>query len=184
MIGHRLSGFIVVGLLAMACTSNVEPPVVSPPPTPTADDIVKAMASTYRSAPAYSDRGEQVEDFTKFKARRTFSTAFVRPDRFRFEYRDEGDPNRPYVIWTDGTGVFSQWYVRPGIVATEAGLGEAIGAAAGGSSRTSYTIPGLLMPELVGGFTLVASKDLRIDGSEAIGGHMCWRLVGHSLRGD
>ena len=40
------------------------------------------------------------------------------------------------------------------------------------------------MPELVGGFTLVASKDLRIDGSEAIGGHMCWRLVGHSLRGD
>ncbi|HTR51859.1 MAG TPA: TlpA disulfide reductase family protein [Kofleriaceae bacterium] len=143
--------------------------------SPSADDILAAMVAAYRGAHAYADRGEQLDGAGK---RRTFETAFERPDRFRFEERDDGDPARAYVISSSRSGVVTRWYVRPDVVERDADLADAIGAAAGISGGTSYLIPGLLLPGVSGGDTIAMLDDGHVEGIEAIGGHPCWRISG------
>jgi peroxiredoxin len=175
---------VVVGVGMLACSPtapvalrpSAHPATVVAATPATADQIVAAMVSTYRNAQAYSDHGESVADFGRFKERRTFTTAFVRPDRFRFAFFDGGDPDRGYVIWSDSDGVFSQWYLHPGVVDGARDLSYAVAVATGVSGGTSHTVPALLIPE-VGGNSLAVMKGWKLDGTEAIAGHDCWRLA-------
>ncbi len=74
----------------------------------TAKQILKRMAETYASCKSYSDSGV-VKTFHDEAAwgppwEKPFTTGFVRPDRFRFEFRDKkaGNGEYLYIVWRNG----------------------------------------------------------------------------------
>src|SRR5208283_2152996 len=75
-------------------------------------------------------------------------TAFVRPGRFRFEFREQGrsGAENQYVIWQDHAEVKAWWSVTPA-VRPEMNLAAAVAGATGVSGGTAYTIPSVLVKE-------------------------------------
>ncbi|HUR59136.1 MAG TPA: sigma-70 family RNA polymerase sigma factor, partial [Opitutaceae bacterium] len=68
--------------------------------------ILERMAQTYAQCASYFDTGvvrSASKDAGGRMAELTFSTAFVRPDRFRFEYTQTTGPNpQRYIVWAEG----------------------------------------------------------------------------------
>ncbi len=122
----------------------------------TASQILQRMAKTYASCKSYRDSGVVRTVFIEALGKRTvekpFTTAFVRPDRFRFEYKENKGEIRPYcyIVWRRGTEVRTWWDVRPGIEHPES-LDLALGGATGVSGGSAHTVPALLLPDEVGG---------------------------------
>ncbi len=133
---------------------------------------VYAGFSTYRDSGVmtrtfYADDGEHQET-------QTFTTAFRRPYRFRFECR-EGE-NR-YIVYADAAAVRAWWSVHEG-VQPMASVDEAIALAVGPSNGTSHTIPRLLMPERVRGRSLAELRGLERLPDAMLGDIACYRLEG------
>jgi len=149
-----------------------------------AAQILGAMVQTYERCKNYSDSGVTKTVFTSqnqptFTREVSFTTAFVRPDRFRSEYQskiDIGFPHR-YIVWRQGAEVQSWWDIEPG-VHSEPSLGRALARATGASGIAAHTVPVLLMAEEVGGSSL---KDLReptrLEDAK-IGEVLCFRIHG------
>lgn len=82
----------------------------------TAREILAWAQAVYAGAPSYEDTGivRTVFDagWREHDEELTFSTAFVQPERFRFEYREPADGTR-YVIGSEGGEVKSWWTLRP-----------------------------------------------------------------------
>ena len=121
----------------------------------TAKEVVERMAKTYASCKTYSDSGVVKTLFIEAEgnrmAEKPFTTAFVRPDRFRFEYKHKsGNKEFRYIICRNGKGVQTWFDVMPGIKISES-LGSALVGAVGVSSSSSCTVPGLLIPKEFGG---------------------------------
>src|ERR1044071_9484572 len=81
-----------------------------PQSTLTSGDIADRTKSVYAECSSYHDTGKVTTVFFENDRQRTvekpFQTAFVRPDRFRFEYRDESLPaGTRYIIWRVGANV-------------------------------------------------------------------------------
>ena len=160
-----------------ACTPEHVVATPQPPPDPVA--IIGRMATMYSQARSYSDRGNVSTEISKHgrvtqQARKIFQTAFVRDQTFRFEVRDDDDPKSAYVIWSDGTHTYSQWRAFPNVVDDGADLANAITAATGVSSRTTYTIPTMLLART--GVALTSLLELRVVNREPIDAHPCWHL--------
>jgi hypothetical protein len=78
------------------------------------EQILEAMAEVYATCSTYRDAGRVTTRFysaDRHRPRtsvRPFTTAFRRPDRFRFEYREryqiEDEWDR-YIVWADGSAV-------------------------------------------------------------------------------
>ena len=89
--------------------------------TLTAKKVVERMVKTYASCKTYRDSGIVRTVFIQAGRDRTeekpFSTAFVRPDRFRFEYKEKKRDKKEYryIIWRKGKDVQTWWDVTPGI---------------------------------------------------------------------
>jgi RNA polymerase sigma factor (sigma-70 family) len=157
---------------------------------PSAEAIIARVAKTYADARSYSDEGEVTLVFTDATSQRIqgkpFSTRFVRPRLFRFEFTERDFFNQPnrYVIWTDTAPERSKtwWTIRPNI--EEHPLDLAVGAAAGVSSRSSHIIPRLLMPGVVQGQSLIDLKGLRLAGEDIVDGALCDKIEGTTPRGD
>ena len=113
----------------------------------TAKQIVGRMAEEYAKCKSYRDSGVVKTVFIMTDRKRIvekpFTTAFVRPDRFRFEYKDKG---RRYIIWRKGNDIQTWWDVTPGIKKPES-LEGALEAATGVSSRSTITVPIMLIPD-------------------------------------
>jgi hypothetical protein len=110
---------------------------------------------------------------------RPFRTAFVRPDRFRFEYQETGffGAKRRYIVSRVGSKVQTWWDVRPGIEAPES-LNSALGAATGVSGGSAHTIPVLLLPGEVEGRRLTDMTDVKRIADATLGGVDCFRVEG------
>ena len=151
----------------------------------TPEKILVEMARVYGGCRSYRDTGNvtilTLTDGGRAGSERPFATAFVRPDRFRFQFTDPGLGERSsrYVVWTDGTEVRSWWDAKPG-VRRPASLQEALGIAAGISGGSSVRIPGLLLPKDIGqGAPLVGAERVE-DGVDR--GAPCFRIKGKSRR--
>jgi hypothetical protein len=163
---------------------------VAPAIKPSAEAIISRVAKTYADARSYSDEGEVTLVFTDATTQRTqgkpFSTRFVRPRLFRFEFTERDFFNQPkhYVIWSDAAPDRTKtwWTIKPNI--EEHPLDLAVGAAAGVSSRSSHTIPRLLMPGVVQGQSLIDLKGLRLAGEDIVDGALCDKIEGTTPRGD
>ena len=153
----------------------------------TAEDILSAMAGAYTRCRSYRDVGTHTTHmFPNGRAEHTdekrFSTAFVRPDRFRFEYRDRFFPHTPEkrcVTWARGDEV-RQWEDL-GEGATEQGsypsLREALEVLGGVSSHLSWVVPLLLIPGWGNGKPWHLHERVRLD-DDSIGGVDCYRVQG------
>lgn len=157
---------------------------------PAARQILDKMAHVYASCQTYMDKGVVTTVFFRNDRKRTakkpFTTAFVRPDRFRFEFkarRGEEEWDR-YIVWRDGKSVQTWWDVQPGI-GKGASLSMALGAALGVSSGSAGTIPSLLMPDKgISGKLLTSMTDLELLAEEDVDGVPCVKVQGKDFRGE
>nr|MBA3542749.1 PDZ domain-containing protein [Deltaproteobacteria bacterium] len=178
MNGTRaLVALVVVAVAGCGGTQAPTPPTAA---VPDAAAIMRTMAATYLAATSYVDRGMVTTVFIEGARRKThtktFATALVRPNQFRFEFR-EGTSPRAYVVWSDGARTYAQ-LTQPGTIDHGPDLGLALAGATGISSGAAHTVPRLLLPEVVGGVGLTELRDVRLAGSESVDGHPCWRLTG------
>ena len=145
----------------------------------TAKQVLQQMSKTYANCKTYRDSGVVTTLFVQETGNRTvekpFNTAFVRPDQFRFEYKD--DTSR-YIIWSKGKDVQTWWDIQPGVQRPES-LQLAVGGATGVSSGSAAQIPGMLMPDKLKGWGGVHISDAkRIEDGKLDKGE-CFRLVGN-----
>jgi hypothetical protein len=155
--------------------------------TLSAQQIMDRMISGYGSCNRYVDEGEVRTIFLERTGRRTvvkpFSTAFVRPSGFRFEYRDRRGEEEwgSYIIWRGAESVKTWWSIKPGIESPR-NLLQALAAAAGVSSGASMTVPTLLMPEMRIGNPIQSLSQLKLIGEEEINGRSAYKIEGTDLR--
>lgn len=119
-------------------------------------ELVARVRAIYAGCAAYQDSGVVTTVFLRDRPKQVsstvtkpFRTAFVRPDRFRFEFAQEGvrrwnEQQRLTVVWNE-LGVRSNWTVKPG-VETHASIGAPLVAANGVSGGSARNVVGLLLP--------------------------------------
>jgi hypothetical protein len=110
------------------------------------------MKEVYANAHTYQDKG-LVKVVIRFPERdhtvkKPFTTAFVRPSRFRFEYT-EIEPlvkTSKFIAYQNGQDIKAHWDLDEG-VSQITSIGEALAAAAGISGGSARTVPTMLLPE-------------------------------------
>lgn len=149
-------------------------------------EILKRMATTYAAAATYRDSGVVRTEFVRNEGtrftERPFMTAFVRPDRFRFEFTDtraSGQSTR-YIVWRGGSDVATWWDVGARL---ERGLslGLALAGATGVSGGSAHAVPRLLMPDEVDGWALTDLQDAQRAPDDNVDGVRCFRVRGRNL---
>jgi outer membrane lipoprotein-sorting protein len=174
------AGVVCCLLVAAALTRAV---AEEPKPAAfTAKQVLDRMAKTYAQCKSYRDSGMVKTVFVLADGNRTmekpFTTAFVRPDRFRFEY-SEAQLSRKmrYIVWWNGREARSWWSVMPGVKKEES-LGMALAAATGVSGSSAHTIPALLVSKEVGGRRLTDITDAKRIKDAQHGKVACFRIEG------
>jgi hypothetical protein len=151
-----------------------------------ADTILDAMADAYANCISYHDSGHVLTRFFQpdgsltRKSERPFRTAFVRPDRFRFEFRRRfrGDgPWHRFIIWADGS-VVQIWSGTGRDREQPESIGLAIAAGTGVSGGSAHTMPTLLMPDRARGRRLTDLAEPWVTGEYVIAETPCYRLTG------
>ena len=122
--------------------------------TPTAKQILDRMVKVYTSCQSYRDSGMVKTLFILSDGNRAvekpFTTAFVRPGRFRFEYKEKrGNQEYRYLVWANGKDVRTWWDITPGIKRPDS-LGLALAGATGVSGGSARRIPALLISDPIG----------------------------------
>jgi hypothetical protein len=141
-----------------------------------------AGCATYRDEGVVATRGTHHGRPTR-SAYKPFVTAFIRPDRLRFEFLDRAGDAEPwdrFIVWARGGDVRTWWDVVPGVEFADC-VGVPLARAAGVSAKSSHTIPALLLPSVVGGRRLTdLTRDL-VAEDDWLGGARCYRLSGRFL---
>jgi len=149
----------------------------------TAQQVLERMAKAYANCKSYRDSGVVKTVFIEANGQRTvekpFTTAFVRPDRFRFEYKERSPDGREsrYLVWRQGKDVQTWWDVTPGIKKADS-LGLALAGATGVSGSSAHTVPSLLLPQEVGGRRLTDMTEVKRIEDAKLGEADCFRLQG------
>ena len=149
----------------------------------TAEKIMAQVKQTYAQCKSYRDSGVVTTTFIESSGTRTvkkpFTTAFIRPDRFRFEFREK---DHSYIIMSKGNEVKTWWDIQP-VIQKGKSLGMAIAAATGVSGGSAHTVPNLLMAEVIGGRIIAdVAETKRLDDGKA-SGRDCYRIQGLSRDG-
>lgn len=122
----------------------------------TAKKILYQMGWTYESCKTYRDTGVLRSDSISPDGKQTvttepFSTVFVRPDRFRFEYLDKiGQKEERYLIWNEGKKVqrlAQSWDRGPRVEKAES-LDDALGGSTGVTGNPVFEVPVLLLSRM------------------------------------
>jgi outer membrane lipoprotein-sorting protein len=156
-----------------------DPQNASKPNVPSTKQIVDRMVKTYAQCKSYRDAGVVTTLFVMASRNRTtknpFTTAFVRPDRFRFASEKNDGSTRPsrYIVWCNGKEVQTWWDVRPGI--EKPGSLDRTGADGVSGGGSFNVIPPLLMPDKLRGVLtrLAASKRAEDDMLDKV---ECFRI--------
>jgi outer membrane lipoprotein-sorting protein len=151
----------------------------------TAQDVLDRMAAAYAGCKSYIDSGDVTTVFDVPGGKQTevkpFTTAFVRPDQFRFEFTMKGGgPARHFVVWRKGKDLQIWWDLNLGDDQRKAfrkSLNSAL-AGAGFSDGSSDTIPTLLLPKEVEGRRLTDLKEAKRIKDDKIDKVECFRIEG------
>lgn len=177
--GFLLASFVGLKTPRIAPVEGPLLPVTDP--ALTGSEIFRRMTETYRKAQSYADTGEMqriyAAPFRRTEIRR-FSTAFVRGDGFRFEFKEQFnrlDRWKDYEIWLEGAKVRRWWTIEPE-VRTEKDLSFALGAAAGISGNASTHVPGLLFPALRTSMLGNPGNRVELLGKESVDGVEAFKL--------
>jgi outer membrane lipoprotein-sorting protein len=145
--------------------------------------ILESMIRIYAACPSYSDTGSSRSVFTgpsgNFTIERSFTTALVRPDRFRFECKEKNTSgkNSRYIIFCKGKEV-QLWRDNPPGAKKIDSLSTALAQASSQSGGSANTIAALFFPDKVGGYRLTNLSELKRLEDAACGGSMCYRILG------
>ena len=181
---RRLSAFALPLFLFAAAAASSQQQSMS------AQQIYDQMIATYASCDSYLDEGEVRTLFLTPRGKRTdvkpFSTAFVRPSDFRFEFKDrigdgEDDWSR-YIVWRNPEAVKTWWTIDPGVKVSE-DLPLALAGATGVSGGSAAVIPSLLLPEM-SGMRYETLTDLKLGGVEKVNGSDAYKIEGKDPRGE
>ena len=141
--------------------------------------ILDRMAKAYAQCKSYRDSGVIKSVFLdntvspEFTVEYSFDTAFVRPDRFRFEIKDQDDDK--LLISADGEDVQTSWDIEPGNQKPESlelAMAQAIGFTGGDVGR----IPAMLMPKKLDGWLDLDLIDPRQIEDGSLQNVECFRL--------
>ncbi|TWU27910.1 protein kinase domain-containing protein [Novipirellula artificiosorum] len=141
--------------------------------------ILDRMKKTYAECKSYRDSGVIKSVFLEntvspeFTVEYSFDTAFVRPDRFRFEIKDQDDDK--LLISADGEDVQASWDIEPGNQKPESlelAMAQAIGFTGGDVGR----IPAMLMPKNLDGWVDLDLIDPRQIEDGSLQSAECFRL--------
>ncbi len=144
----------------------------------TAEAIIANMRQAYATCATYQDTGVvTTTDQTLTSSTISFTTAYVRQNRFRFEFQGTGVPE-PYIVWRDGTEVLSWADINPG-TKTEDSIGMALATATGISDSSSATIPSLLFSDEMGLYFDVQSPQRMAD--DEVNGVNCYQIQDNSV---
>lgn len=152
-----------------------------------AQQIIDRSMAVYANCISYVDEGEVKTLFLESDRKRTvikpFTTAFVRPSDFRFEYKERRGEEEwdSYIVWKDAESVKTWWSIRPGVESPET-LSRALAGATGVSSGSANTIPTLLMPEMKMGSSIKSLSGLKLVGEEEVNGSKAYKIEGTDLR--
>jgi len=179
---------LAVSMMTLAITASGTAQQVEDMTIGSPQELINKMAYAYSSCKSYKDEGVVTtifigDDGRQRTVKKPFTTAFVRPDRFRFEFQSrhgEGEWNR-YIVWRDGESVRTWWSIRPGIENKES-LSRAIAGATGVSGSSAHTIPRLLLPDEVTGSSLAKLRDLQLLNDEDVDGVLCFKIQGKYSR--
>lgn len=152
---------------------------------PSANEVIRRMAEVYATCRSYRDEGAVGMTFHEKSGDRfeekPFTTEFIRPSYFRFEYRThfsaDGDWLRNFV-WLEGGKAWTWLSSGSGRRKEASSLDRALAPATGASGGSAHRVPKLLMPAEITGRTLVEMKEPKLEGTEAIEGKSCYRLTG------
>ncbi len=143
---------------------------------PKATQVIARMAKVYSECQSYSDSGSVTTVFRSGTGNETevkhFSTAMMRPSKFRFEFSEQQNPQSRYIVWQDGDEVRTWWDLNSRSE-REDSLGLALAGATGVSSGAAHTIPSLLMPNEIGGRLLTDLEAARLADNKLLDGHAC-----------
>jgi outer membrane lipoprotein-sorting protein len=184
--GISLSVFLVLLFASSASIRQTNASIVQ---SMTAQQILAQMMTTYVSCKSYLDTGEVRTVYLDARGRRTvvlpFSTAFIRPSSFRFEFRSRrGEAEwEQYIIWKQDDAVKSWWSIRPGIM-TDRSFSMSVSGATGVSGKSSLTVPSMLMPDELRANPLKALTNLNLVGEEKIAGRDAFKIEGQDFRGN
>ena len=153
------------------------------------NEIINNVHKAYSKAQTYSDTGEvkttYVTQGTQGTYNTTFSTAFVRPDRFKFELKYKMKPEDSdwmrYIVWQNGDKIMS-WNSRANESKSLKSFAMAIAGPTGISGRSAFYIPSLLRPHEVRGITVTDLQEIKIveskDGVIQINGVQSFNAMG------
>jgi outer membrane lipoprotein-sorting protein len=153
----------------------------------TASDIIERMQTTYATSRSYRDTGTVKELYIDANGERViekpFTTAFVRPGRFRYEFREKPpyEAERRFVIHQWGEHLRTHWDLEHDLELNT--LDQAIAAATGVSGESAITVPGMLLPKQITWRRAIRFRiPTRID-DEKLGDTDCYRIVDRVSRG-
>jgi hypothetical protein len=142
-------------------------------------EILARMAKVYAGCTSYRDSGlirsTFIEGRTTRTEERSFTTAFERGGRFRYELTDKEGGHR-FVAWRDGQDVRVWWDVKSGVT-RPASLDLALAGGTGISGGSAHTVPALLLAE-VSGNRLTDLQNLKRLADGALGNDPCYRVEG------
>ena len=150
----------------------------------TAQGVLDAMTRAYARCVSYRDEGKVTvafeSDSGSIATTASFTTLFVRPDRFRFECAGTNVTRSPFrfILWREGAAT-RHWSSRLPGVKTDATFdaGVAAAAATAVSNRASAMVPSLLLPGSVASWGLSAMGAMTL-GTEPVEGHDCFKIAG------
>jgi hypothetical protein len=184
--GHRAARLVVPAILTLGLALAFSPEGRGDDPwggAMAAQRVLLTMARAYGTCLSYRDTGLVRTTYLKPNGKRTvlkpFSTAFVRPDRFRFEYREpraQGKQSR-CIVWRQRKKVRTWEDARPGAQGPGS-LATALAAAARGSGGSAHTVPAMLMRIEVGGGRPVELERMRRIEDRMLGKVDCYLVQG------
>jgi hypothetical protein len=155
----------------------------------TGPQIYEQVKANYAHCQSYMDTGRVETVFITERGRRTvirpFTTAFVRPEAFRFEFqerRGEAEWDR-YIVWQQRAAIKSLWTMnRQEREFTDLGL--ALAGPTGVSGGSAVLVPGLLLPNAVRGSSLKALNNLTLVSEETVDKRAAYKLEAQDMRGE
>jgi hypothetical protein len=140
-----------------------------------ADVVLGAVNTTYRTCETYRDRGSVSGALGTL----SFQTLFVRPNKFRFEWRSpDSTYPRSNVVCFDGRDAICHFEFA-GQTQKYPNLFVAIATATGISQGAVFIVASLLMPELAEGARIgLDSASYELTGSDNLSKQQCYLLVG------
>jgi outer membrane lipoprotein-sorting protein len=184
-ITRRLFLFLAGGVFAKLGVSNTTA-IEADRQAFSAAEILAHMAETYAKCTTYQDSGCVSTVFVRADSEHTdkkpFSTAFIRPALFRFDFKSTHDGSNwhRYIVWADGADVRTWWSIQSE-VEQRPSLSLALAGATGVSGGSAHTTPALLMPDSIGGRRLTELTDLKRLEDAQSGEFDCFRIQGKSV---